>query len=139
MSCNKGHTLVTRSIYVMKALRKFITKHHIPKHEDAPMSFQDRLTEEKLTISRNLTVEDVTKFWKRYREVFPAKKEKLWDGLLIGLQKYHAILKERHKLNTETEHLRKQNSELRRLLEIHMLKPEIGLPPLKLKSASVTK
>lgn len=83
------------------------------------LTFKEKLTQAKSTISRNISTEDVTKFWARYREIFNEKRERLWDALLVGLNKYHEILKERHKLNTETESLRKQNLELQRLLEAY--------------------
>jgi hypothetical protein len=37
-------------------------------------------------------MEDVTTFWKRFREIFSPQQEKLWDGLLTGLQRYHRVL-----------------------------------------------
>lgn len=111
-----------RSACVTRALRELLAKHHEAKSVEYPMSFKSKLSHQELTVSRNLSVKDVTEFWQRYRDIFSPKKEKLWDGLLIGLHKYHEVLKERHKLNDETNNLRKQNSELRRLLEIYMLK-----------------
>ncbi|XP_020710437.2 dynein regulatory complex protein 1 [Athalia rosae] len=136
--CEKGHALFIESAYVTRAFREFITKYHAAQHDEIPMTFKEKLNYQELTVSRNLAVEDVTEFWKRYREIFSTKKEKLWDGLLIGLRKYHEVLKERHKLNTETSNLQRQNSELRRLLQIYMLKPAQGscLPPLELRSNS---
>jgi len=44
------------------------------------------------TVSRLLSTQDVTTYWARFREVFSPQREKLWDGLLIGLQRYHHIL-----------------------------------------------
>ncbi|XP_015599307.1 dynein regulatory complex protein 1 isoform X2 [Cephus cinctus] len=134
VSCKKGHLLDIHPAYVMKALKEFVAKYHVIRRGEATPSFQTRLTQEKLTVSRNLTVEDVTEFWRRYRDIFSTKKEKLWDGLLIGLHKYHEILKERHRLNLETKRLRRQNAELRRLLEIYMLKPGHGLAPIETRS-----
>ncbi|XP_012279027.1 dynein regulatory complex protein 1 [Orussus abietinus] len=132
--CDKGHLLEIQALSVSKALKEFIARFHTVKRGQVPPTFQAKLTNEKLTISRALTVQDVTEFWRRYRDIFSSKKEKLWDGLLIGLHKYHEILKERHKLNMETECLRKQNSELHRLLETHTLKPGEILPSLKIRS-----
>ncbi|KAJ9601344.1 hypothetical protein L9F63_000482 [Diploptera punctata] len=39
---------------------------------------------------------------------------------MIGLQRYYNILEDRHLLNVETEQLRKQNAELRRLLQVYI-------------------
>lgn len=122
VTCDKGHPLVIQSMHIIRALREFLAKYHTAKHDEVPMTFKAKLSHQELTVSRNLSVEDVTEFWKRYRDIFSTKKEKLWDGLLIGLHKYHEVLKERHKLNAETNNLRRQNSELRKLLEVYMLK-----------------
>ena len=105
--------------YVIKALKEFIEKYNIVKNGEAPPTFKEKLIEKKFSISRNIVTDDVTKFWERYREIFNEMRECLWDAVLIGLNKYHEILKERHKLNAETESLRRQNSELRRLLETY--------------------
>lgn len=121
VTCSKGHLLKIETANVTKALKEFVDKCAASKAEKAS-SFNERLTKAHVTLSRSLTNEDVTNYWKRYRDIFSKKKETLWDGLLIGLHKYHDILKERHKLNNETECLRKQNEELRRLLETYMIK-----------------
>ncbi|XP_011882774.1 PREDICTED: dynein regulatory complex protein 1-like isoform X2 [Vollenhovia emeryi] len=122
--CDKGHLLEIEATFVTRALREFIERYHFVKWKEMPETFQEKLTEKKTVVSRNLTVQDVTDFWKQYREIFPAKKERLWDGLLIGLKKYHEILKERHRLNVEVESLRTQNAELRRLLKTYTIQSE---------------
>ncbi|PSN49554.1 hypothetical protein C0J52_04984 [Blattella germanica] len=71
-------------------------------------------------MSRLINVQDVKSYWARFREIFTPQREKLWDGLLLGLQKYHPILEDRHTLNCETEELRRQNAELRRLLHTYI-------------------
>lgn len=57
------------------------------------VTMSERLARDRVTMSRLMSEEDVTMYWKRFREVFGPQKEKLWDSLLIGLKKYHAILK----------------------------------------------
>lgn len=117
--CDKGHLLEIEAVFVTRALREFIERYHFVRSKET-LNLQEKLTEKKMVVSRNMTIEDVTSFWKRYSEIFSAKKERLWDGLLIGLKKYHEILKERHNLNIETESLRRQNAELRRLLKTYI-------------------
>lgn len=119
--CDKGHLLEIEATFVTRALREFIERYHFVKSKEAPETFQEKLTEKKTVISRNMTIQDITDFWKRYSEIFPAKKERLWDGLFIGLKKYHEILKERHRLNTEVKSLRTQNAELHRLLKTYII------------------
>ncbi|GAB1866000.1 UPF0407 protein CG10958 [Camponotus japonicus] len=121
--CDKGHLLEIETMFVTKALREFVERYHFVKWKE-PRAFQEKLIEKKTVVSRNMTIQDVTNFWKRYTEIFPAKKERLWDGLLIGLKKYHKVLKERHQLNVEMESLRRQNAELRRLLKTYIIQPE---------------
>ncbi|KAM0731882.1 Dynein regulatory complex protein 1-like protein [Formica fusca] len=122
--CDKGHLLEIEATFVTRSLREFVERYHFVKWQEMPQTFQEKLTAKKTVVSRNMTIQDITNFWKRYSEIFPAKKERLWDGLLIGLKKYHKVLKERHQLNVETESLRKQNVELRRLLKTYIIQPE---------------
>lgn len=119
--CDKGHLLEIETTFVTRALREFVERYHFVKSKEMPLTFQEKLTEKKTVVSRNMTIQDITNFWKRYSEIFPAKKERLWDGLLIGLKKYHKVLKERHQLNAEMESLRRQNAELRRLLKTYII------------------
>ncbi|CAL1676124.1 unnamed protein product [Lasius platythorax] len=122
--CDKGHLLEIETTFVTRALREFVERYHFVKWKEMPQTFEEKLIEKKTVVSRNITIQDVTNFWKRYSEIFPAKKERLWDGLLIGLKKYHKVLKERHQLNVEIESLRRQNAELRRLLKTYIIQPE---------------
>lgn len=119
--CDKGHLLEIETTFVTRALREFVERYHFVKWKEMPQTFEEKLIEKKTVVSRNITIQDVTNFWKRYSEIFPAKKERLWDGLLIGLKKYHKVLKERHQLNVEIESLRRQNAELRRLLKTYII------------------
>ncbi|XP_033227866.1 dynein regulatory complex protein 1 isoform X2 [Belonocnema kinseyi] len=130
--CEEGHLFEIRVTHVIKALKEFVEKFHSVKQGEDLLTFKEKLTQAKSTISRNISIEDVTKFWARYREIVNEKRERLWAALLVGLNKYHEILKERRKLNTETESLRRQNAELQRLLEAYK-KPENNLPILRLK------
>ncbi|XP_025154296.1 dynein regulatory complex protein 1 [Harpegnathos saltator] len=117
--CDKGHLLEIETTFVIKALQELLEGYHFVK--EVPQTFQEKLIAKTAIVSRSMTCEDVKNFWARYTEIFPIKKERLWDGLLVGLKKYHEILKERHQLNTETESLRRQNAELRRLLKTYVI------------------
>ncbi|XP_018403507.1 PREDICTED: dynein regulatory complex protein 1 [Cyphomyrmex costatus] len=122
--CDKGHLLEIEATFVSRALREFVERYHFVKWKEMPKTLQEKLTEKKTVVSRNMTTQDITDFWNRYNEIFPVEKERLWDGLLVGLNKYHEILKERHHLNTEVKSLRTQNAELRRLLKTYTLQCE---------------
>ncbi|KAI4482971.1 hypothetical protein M0802_013547 [Mischocyttarus mexicanus] len=128
--CKKGHLLKIHASYVTKALKEFVEKYHFIKREETPVSLKDRLLSKKVTISRSLTIEDVKEFWKRYRDLFPPTKERLWDGLLVGLKQYHETLKERQRLSNEIEFLKKQNSELRLLLKTYTVQQDTESNPI---------
>lgn len=112
LTCDEGHLLAIGTEFVSSALKEFLERYEFVKKEETTK----RTVKEKLTVSRNITDEDITAFWERYRYIFSEDRERLWDNLLVGLKKYYEVLKERSQLNAETELLRKQNAEMRRLL-----------------------
>ncbi|XP_058806553.1 dynein regulatory complex protein 1 [Phymastichus coffea] len=116
--CSKGHVLEIQAACVTKALKEMITKCNSDKGNKI-LSFEERLKETKCTISRNLSLTDVKDYWSNYRDIFTVQKEQLWNAVLIGLNKYHEALKNRHNLWNEKNALKKQNLELQRLLETH--------------------
>ncbi|XP_046396367.1 dynein regulatory complex protein 1 [Ischnura elegans] len=113
-TCPNGHPLQINSIYVLKAIRDFAAHVHHTYYGG------DRCKPEKLekpvSSSRQMTKEDIENYWSRFANVLPENKERLWNSLLGGLQKYYLILQDRHKLVEDTTKLRRQNSELRQLL-----------------------
>ncbi|XP_076232105.1 dynein regulatory complex protein 1 isoform X2 [Calliopsis andreniformis] len=124
LTCDKGHLLVIETEFVANALKEFVERYQFVKREKTPSTVGTRVLTEKSTVSRNITEQDMITFWEKYRNIFSKDKETLWDHLLVGLKKYHDVLKERHQLNSETESLRKQNAELRRLLRNYSEEPQ---------------
>ncbi|XP_050578989.1 dynein regulatory complex protein 1 isoform X2 [Bombus affinis] len=124
LTCDKGHLLTIETEFVSSALKEFVERYEFVKREVPP---DKKVIKEKVTISRNITDDDITDFWERYRNIFPKDKERLWDNLLIGLKKYYEVLKERHQLNAETQSLRKQNAEMRRLLSKYTTQLQMSL------------
>lgn len=51
-----------------------------------------RLANRRNTVSRLMAPEDIDIFWQKYQHVFTSSRLKVWDGLYVGLQKYHSIL-----------------------------------------------
>ncbi|KAF5291445.1 hypothetical protein FQR65_LT01756 [Abscondita terminalis] len=89
-SCHKKHALVISSVYILRALREFLSKFYIIKDRIVTMS--SRLARTRNTVSRLMADEDVKMYWDRYRNAFSSDKEEIWNALYIGLQKYNAIL-----------------------------------------------
>lgn len=79
-----------------------------------------RLSNRRDTISRLLSLSDIEAYWSRYLEVFSPMRLRTWNGLYFGMQKYHAILKDRQKVNEEVMSLRRQNVELKQILESYI-------------------
>ncbi|KAK4874148.1 hypothetical protein RN001_013508 [Aquatica leii] len=113
-SCYRKHPLVISSVYILRALREFLSKFYVAK--DSIITMASRLSHKRSTVSRLMADDDVKMYWDRYRKVFSSDNEEVWDALYIGLQKYHAILKDRKKLNDEVVELRRQHSELKQML-----------------------
>ncbi|CAG5095455.1 Similar to drc1: Dynein regulatory complex protein 1 (Danio rerio) [Cotesia congregata] len=138
LTCDKGHLLDIKSTNVIKALREFVEKYNKVTHVLSDNSKQEKvLADNKIVLSRCISEKDIIEYWRRYREIFDDKKEKLWDAMIIGLQKYHDILKERHKVIGDIEGIQRQNAELRRLLESCRVKPDAGSMHRKTKSANI--
>ena len=73
-------------------------------------------------------------YWEKIACVIASDKERMWDGLVEGLEKYHQVLGERATLIHETESLRQQNTELRMLLNQYLMSrinQELEIPPTK--------
>ncbi|KAB0793354.1 hypothetical protein PPYR_12974 [Photinus pyralis] len=103
-SCYKKHPLVISSVYILRALREFLSKFYLAKEGILTMS--SRLSRKRSTISRLMSEEDIKTYWERYRTMFSLEREEIWDALLIGLQKYHEILKgkEQNELPPKSPH-----------------------------------
>nr|CAH8865438.1 unnamed protein product [Trichobilharzia regenti] len=76
-----------------------------------------------------------TEYWKKYEEnIVDKETEGIWDNLYVAMERYYTILKNRAKLIRDTESLRRQNIELRHLLQQYMnskVNYELQIPPSK--------
>ncbi|XP_064364299.1 dynein regulatory complex protein 1 [Dromaius novaehollandiae] len=71
-------------------------------------------------------------YWNALAHAIPESKLKLWDALMVALEKYHNILAQRASLITEVAVLQQQNSELCLLLDQYMtskVNSELLSPP----------
>uniref|UniRef100_A0A5K4FDL6 NYD-SP28_assoc domain-containing protein n=1 Tax=Schistosoma mansoni TaxID=6183 RepID=A0A5K4FDL6_SCHMA len=77
-------------------------------------------------------------YWDKYKQnIVTEEWEEIWNNLYIALEKYYNILKHRAKLIHDTDGLRKQNAELRHLLQQYMnskVNYELQIPPSKIMS-----
>ncbi|KAF7258019.1 hypothetical protein EG68_04318 [Paragonimus skrjabini miyazakii] len=75
-------------------------------------------------------------YWNKYATaIVTSETEKVWDNLYVALQRHLCILKHRAKLIRESDALRKQNAELRHLLQQYLNAPvnyELQVPPAKI-------
>ncbi|KAJ3617432.1 hypothetical protein MTP99_007154 [Tenebrio molitor] len=113
LPCQYHHPLMISSVYVLKALKEFLGKYHIPKSSMPTMSA--RLSYKRSTVSRLVAAEDIEAYWEKYTQIFPEERETLWDNLLEGLNRYHQLLKARKLTSEEVMNLRRQNTELHRV------------------------
>uniref|UniRef100_A0A8D2IZE3 Dynein regulatory complex protein 1 n=1 Tax=Varanus komodoensis TaxID=61221 RepID=A0A8D2IZE3_VARKO len=110
---------------VLKALKAFVQELREPRERRPPV----KKVHEERDDSKD------SEYWDALAHVIPDGKLKLWDALIVGLQKYYHILMQRAKLITETEGLHQQNVELRMLLQQYLQSPvnaELLIPPTHL-------
>jgi len=74
------------------------------------------------------------KYWAEMQEVISGRKLRIWDALDQALPQYNDVLKERRQLIVETDNLKKQNAELRMLLQQYLsskVNKELQIPPTR--------
>lgn len=74
-----------------------------------------RMSKTKDTLTRIIDTKDIEKSFNSFN--FPIEREKVWNVLDDGLQRYLKVLRERETLESDCEFLRKQNMELNHLLQ----------------------
>ncbi|XP_072842348.2 dynein regulatory complex protein 1 isoform X1 [Pogona vitticeps] len=110
---------------ILKALKAFVQAFWELRDQRPPV----KKTREERDDSKD------SEYWDALAHVISGGKMKLWDALIVGLQKYHHILDQRAKLITETDALHQQNAELRMLLRQYLQSPvnaELLIPPTHL-------
>ncbi|XP_011211233.2 dynein regulatory complex protein 1 homolog [Bactrocera dorsalis] len=109
----KNHYLVVEPVFVLMALNEF-TK----KQMQQQMHYK-KFLEANVLLSNTIPFDDETikTFWSKFKSFFPKEKRKLWVTLEHGLNHYVEVLKQRTKLDQECAFLRRQNMELKHLLQ----------------------
>ncbi|XP_037934777.1 dynein regulatory complex protein 1 homolog [Teleopsis dalmanni] len=109
----KNHYIVLESVFVLPALTSFVEYQYSEMHEFAEQRKEIDEADNLITISNK----DIKNFWDKLNDAFPREKLKLWETLDHGINHYVNVLKHRHQLDNECEFLRKQNAELKHLLQ----------------------
>ncbi|XP_067328322.1 dynein regulatory complex protein 1 [Anolis sagrei] len=110
---------------ILKALKAFVQEIQKLREKHPPV----KIAPEERDDSKD------SEYWEALAHIIPDGKLKLWDALVVGLQKYYHILSQRAKLITETDGLHQQNAELRLLLQQYLQSPvnaELLIPPTHL-------
>ncbi|XP_076456963.1 dynein regulatory complex protein 1-like [Babylonia areolata] len=113
---------------VLKALRAFVEDNRKPSKEKGGRS------QFRITALDQRDCSDDSAYWIKYSSLLSENKERVWDALLDGLEKYSEVLNSRSGLLTETEALRTQNAELRLLLHQYVnskVNAELEIPPTR--------
>ncbi|CAD7088159.1 unnamed protein product, partial [Hermetia illucens] len=118
-----NHYLVIEPAFVLTALREFAEKHlcqiALPGITKSKTSGSERSSRRR-NLNRNISRTDIETFWHQFNNIFPQSKLKLWQNLEHGLNHYLKVLKDRVTLDAECEFLRKQNAELKHLLQQYL-------------------
>lgn len=109
----KNHYLVVEPVFVLMALNEF-TKKQLQQQ-----MYYKKFLEENELLSKTIPFDEETikSFWSKFNNYFPKEKRKLWMTLEHGLNHYVEVLKQRTKLDHECTFLRRQNMELKHLLQ----------------------
>ncbi|XP_070803141.1 dynein regulatory complex protein 1 [Pituophis catenifer annectens] len=110
---------------ILKALKAFVQEFQIPRDQWP----QIKKTREERDNSKD------SEYWDALAHVIPDGKLKLWDALIVALQKYYHFLTLRAKLIEETDGLTQQNEELQILLQQYLQSPAnaaLLIPPTHL-------
>lgn len=113
---------------VLKGLRAFVEENKQPPKEKGKQShFKIQALEERDSSQDS-------EYWAKYAKLVDPNKERLWDALIEGMEKYSETLTSRSNLINETEALKQQNNELRMLLHQYVnskVNAELEIPPTR--------
>ncbi|ETE73673.1 Coiled-coil domain-containing protein, partial [Ophiophagus hannah] len=98
---------------ILKALKAFVQEFQTPRDQWP----QIKKAHEERDNSKD------SEYWDALAHVIPDGKLKLWDALIVALQKYYHFLTLRAKLIEETDGLTQQNEELQILLQQYLQSP----------------
>ncbi|EDV34413.1 uncharacterized protein Dana_GF21304 [Drosophila ananassae] len=106
-----NHYLVMEPALCLHAMNLFTSKMHKQMYEHEPGSNMNAVNLIQISDTQ------IRDFWRQFSACFPASKCKLWKTLEHGLNHYVEVLKMRVQYDAEVVFLRRQNEELRHLLQ----------------------
>ncbi|EDV92352.1 dynein regulatory complex protein 1 homolog [Drosophila grimshawi] len=105
-----NHYLVMEPALVLHAMNLYTNRKHKEIYGVNPEgSFEGEMIQ--------FEDEEIEKFWRQFANIFPDSKTHLWKTLEHGLNHYVEVLKMRVQYDAEVVFLRRQNRELRHLLQ----------------------
>ncbi|KAH8245611.1 hypothetical protein KR032_012498 [Drosophila birchii] len=110
------HYLVMEPALCLHAMNLFTTNMHQQMHEQERTGVNSSRRQIAATPSQ-ITDPEIRDFWRQFATCFPPAKRKLWKTLEHGLNHYVEVLKMRVQYDAEVVFLRRQNEELRHLLQ----------------------
>ncbi|XP_032232774.1 dynein regulatory complex protein 1 isoform X2 [Nematostella vectensis] len=120
---------------LIPALRRFVQDHRQPQRETKKQAV-------KTGHGAARDLKSDAEFWQQMSSVTDESKERLWNALEDGFDKYLGVLTERAVLIQETDSLRQQNAELRMLLHQYVnsrVNQELEIPPTRILQAELSK
>ncbi|XP_017035355.1 dynein regulatory complex protein 1 homolog [Drosophila kikkawai] len=110
-----NHYLVMEPALCLHAMNLFTTKMHQQMHEQERSGVSS--SSRHMVTPLQITDAEIRDFWRQFAACFPPAKRKLWKTLEHGLNHYVEVLKMRVQYDAEVVFLRRQNEELRHLLQ----------------------
>ncbi|KAH8373587.1 hypothetical protein KR200_007258 [Drosophila serrata] len=108
-----NHYLVMEPALCLHAMNLFTSKLHQQMHDQERTGVSSR----HVVTPIQITDTEIRDFWRQFAACFPPAKRKLWKTLEHGLNHYVEVLKMRVQYDAEVVFLRRQNEELRHLLQ----------------------
>ncbi|KAG2378091.1 hypothetical protein C9374_008713 [Naegleria lovaniensis] len=120
---------------LIKILRKFVEEQNKKALMEQNETGRKKKVLSTVEKAKDRKRKEEREFWKRMAQIIPESRYNVWGALERGLEKYGELLAKREKLITETEMIRKQNNELRDLLNQYMqqkINEELLVPTQKM-------
>lgn len=102
---------------VVKALREFVEEQQRKKARQLSRANVSMSVEEQQRAAQRL---EEREFWERQQSALEPQNQRVWNGLERGLKRYNKVLEERSELIETNESLKRQNEELRGLLNMYL-------------------